>query len=198
MTLRRYHSVSLLVSALGCVAALSGCTRTESRQVVENQGEPAAGYPQRLDLAGMAQPVDVAPVQPEGSVWRVAGAAVEFGVPGQPALFALSCGHAADGTALIKVMRETRAESGAKALFALIGNGRIARLPLDVTRAGEPGQWAGNIPARDTRLEVLKGGNRIEATLPGGGTLKLPASSEPGRLLNECRASDRGPADAAA
>ena len=172
---------------------LSGCTRSESRQVVENQGAPAAGYPARLQLGQVAQPVDAAPIQPEGGAWRMAADRLEFGVAGQPAMFALTCQHQADGSALISVRREVRADTGAKALFALIGNGRIARLPLDATRPGEAGEWEGRIPARDARLDVLKGGNRIEATLPGGGTLKLPASGEPGRLLEACRASDRAP-----
>ena len=134
-----------------------------------------------------------APLQPQGAAWHAENNALHFGVPGQQDLLSLGCEHAADGTALLRITRLTRADDNAKALFALIGNGRIARLPLDALRAGDPGVWQGAIPASDDRLDVLKGGNSLEATLPGGGTLKLPASREPGRILTECRDSDRAP-----
>lgn len=187
------HTGSLLAAALSATLALGGCTRGETRQVVENEGAPARAYPQRVQLAGMPLAADAAPVQPEGAQWRSAPDGLHFGLAGQADLFAVACTHAADGTALLRVTRAARAEVGAKALFALIGNGRIARLPLDASRAGEAGEWQGLLPASDARLDVLRGGNRIEATLPGGGTLKLPASSELGRVLEACRANDRGP-----
>lgn len=177
---------SLLVLA----AALSACTASQSREVVEN--DPAgAGYPARLPLTDISLPMDQAPAQPQGGQWRAEGQSLHFAVPGGADLFALSCTHAPDGTAALSIRRTTRAEAGAKALFALIGNGRIARLPLDAVSGGENGEWQGVLPADDPRLDVLKGGNRIEATLPGGGTLMLPASLEPGRLLTACRTANR-------
>ncbi|MBC2665656.1 hypothetical protein H7F51_08975 [Novosphingobium flavum] len=179
---------SLAVLALGASLALAACTQTQSREVAAND---ASGYPARLPLTGVSLPVEAAPAQPEGGKWQLAGETLSFAVPGGATLLAMNCTHAPDGTAQLHLTRMTRAEDGAKALFALIGNGRIARLPLDATRAGEQGEWQGTMPAADPRLEVLRGGNRIEATLPGGGTLLLPASLEPGRLLAACRASDR-------
>jgi len=172
--------------------ALAACAQTQSRQVVEN--EPAgAGYPARLQLTGISLALDAAPAQPDGAAWRLDGNTLHFGVAGGADLFAVGCDHAPDGSALLRLTRKTRAEAGAKALFALIGNGRIARLPLDAVHGGENGEWQGLIRAGDARLDVLKGGNRIEATLPGGGTLKLPASSALGQVVAACRASDRGP-----
>jgi hypothetical protein len=185
---------ALIIPTLACALALAACSRGESRQVTENESASVAGYPQRLSFSGPL-PQETAPVQPEGGAWRLAGASLRFTADGAGDLMALDCTHGADGTALLRVTRMTRAEQGAKALFALIGNGHIARLPVDVIRAGEPGEWQGQVPARDEQLDVLKGGNRIEATLPGGGTLKLPASIEPGRMLAACRASDLGPKD---
>jgi len=177
------RSLATLITAL-VLPALAACSQSQSRQLVENAPE-TGGYPARLPLANIALPVEVAPVQPEGAQWQAAGpGAVHFGVPGQGDLLALRCA----GTGL-EVVRRARAEEGAKALFALIGNGRIARLPLNVALAGEDGEWRATLPLDDVRLDVLKGGNRIEATLPGGGTLKLPASGEPGRLLASCRAA---------
>lgn len=170
------------------ITALAACTQTQSREVVGSEAA-AGGYPARLPLTGVSLPVELPPAQPEGGQWRSDGQALHFAVPGSADLLSMSCGRAADGSAALSVTRTTRAELGAKALFALIGNGRIARLPVDAVRGGEDGVWHGTIAAADPRLDVLKGGNRIEATLPGGGTLLLPASGEPGRLLASCRAA---------
>jgi len=167
---------------------LAACTQSHSREVVEASPD-GAGYPARLALSAGPLPDEQAPLQPEGGAWTASAAQVAFAVPGQPALFALACTHDAAGNAAVALTRRTRAEAGAKALLALIGNGRIARLPLDAAQPGEAGEWQGAIPAADPRLDVLKGGNRLEATLPGGGTLLLPASGEPGRLITACRAS---------
>ncbi len=172
---------------------LAAWSQSQSREVVAvDAGAAGGGYPARLHLAGIALPADAAPVQPEGAAWRSDAAGLHFAVPGGTDLLAISCDRAPDGSAALRIVRGTRAEDGAKALFAVIGNGRIARLPLDAVRSGEDGLWQGAIPAADPRLDVLKGGNRIEATLPGGGTLKLAASGEPGRVLAACRASGRG------
>ncbi|MFC3173887.1 hypothetical protein ACFOD9_06450 [Novosphingobium bradum] len=176
---------------------LGACSQSHSREVVETA--PVSGtYPARLALDQGPLPVEAPPPQPQGGAWSAAGSSandgVAFGIPGQPALFTLACTHDAAGVAHLAISRHTRAEAGAKALLALIGNGRIARLPVDAALPGEAGSWQGAIPATDARLDVLKGGNRIEATLPGGGTLLLPASGEPGHLLESCRASDRAPA----
>jgi len=177
---------SLILATL----VLAACSQSQSREVVDTS--PASGgYPARLAMADAPLPQEAAPLQPQGGEWAAQGHAANFAVPGQSSLFTVTCSHDAAGAASVEIFRQTRAEEGAKAMLALIGNGRIARLPLDATMAGEAGQWRGAIPAADPRLDVLKGGNRIEATLPGGGTLLLPASREPGRVLEECRASNR-------
>lgn len=168
--------------------ALSACSQSQSRQVVDNA--PEGGYPARMVLGNISLPMDSAPAQPKGGVWQAAGTILHFGVPGQADLLALRCVQANAGSAAaIEIVRHTRAEDGAKALFALIGNGRVSRLPVNSVRGGESGEWRGALAVDDARLDVLKGGNRIEATLPGGGTLLLPASGEPGRLLASCRAA---------
>jgi len=178
-------------------AMLAACTQSQSRELVDTNAAGGAGgtYPARMALDASLPP-EQAPVQPEGAAWAADGSAVSFAAPGQAALLTLACTHDTAGTASLVITRRTRAADGAKAFLALIGNGRIARLPIDVARPGEAGEWRGAIPVADARLDVLKGSNRIEATLPGGGTLQLPASGEPGRLLAACRASDRAPAPA--
>ena len=171
--------------------ALGACSQSQGRQVASGTSD---SYPARLALSGPAPLPDSAPLQPDGATWQPAGATLVFGLPGQHPLLSLSCEHDRAGAASLRLVRTTRAENGAKALLALIGNGRIARLPLDAIQPGETGQWQGLLPAADPRLDVLRGSHEIEATLPGGGTLKLTGSGEPGRLLDACRASDTAPA----
>jgi hypothetical protein len=182
--MKKHRSFILLTLALGA------CTQSQSREVVA-QGDVAGSYPARMTLEGGPLPVDSAPVQPKGGQWALSGNTLRFAVPGGADLLAIACTRGPDGAGAIALTRTTRAEEGAQALIALIGNGRIARLPMDAVRPGEAGVWHGTIAAEDARLDVLKGGNRIEATLPGGGTLMLPASSEPGRLLTVCRGGNR-------
>lgn len=188
--MKALRSLAPLTLALLGAATLAGCSQSQGRQVVSGS-DAGAGYPARMALDGAGLPADSAPLQPEGTAWQVESPQrVSFGLPGQQPLLTIACDHDAAGLSIVRILRTTRAEEGAKALFALIGNGRIARLALDARQPGEVGQWEGVVPAADPRLDVLKGGNRIEATLPGGGTLQLPASREPGRLLAACRASD--------
>ena len=47
--------------------------------------------------------------------------------------------------------------------------------------------WESEVPALDPQLDVFLPGNAVEATLPGGGTLKLAASKEPARVIAACR-----------
>lgn len=184
------RSLTCLPFAVAAAAALAGCSQSQGRQIVQGS-DSAAGYPARLALGGVASPADSAPLQPDGAAWLAdAPDKVSFGLPGQQPLLAIACTRDGTGAAFVHLTRATRAEEGAKALFALIGNGRISRLSLDARQPGEVGLWEGVLPAADPRLDVLRGGNSIEATLPGGGTLKLPASSAPGRLLAACRAGD--------
>ncbi|MEP6868256.1 MAG: hypothetical protein ABJA20_07055, partial [Novosphingobium sp.] len=145
-------------------------------------------YPARMVMPLGPLPEELPPRQPEDAVWQADQGAVQFGVPGAAKLLTLSCEHDRSGAAWVRIARHVRAEKGAQALFALEGNGHMTRLPLNVVRGGADGEWQGLVPAKAAKLDVLRGGNRIAATLPGGGTLLLPASSEPGRLVDACRA----------
>lgn len=135
---------------------------------------------------------ETAPAQPEGGQWRAgAGGGIEFGVPGQPAMFAVSCTHGSDGSARLHFVRRTRAEEGARALMAIEGNLHVARIPMDVTKPGDPGEWQGELDAHKETAGAIKGGFSMVATLPGGGAIKMPPTSEGGRLLDACRASSK-------
>ena len=175
-------------ASLTLALALAACSQSQGQVVASST--TAEGYPARLSLNGAEQPMDVAPLQPEGAQWQATGDRLSFGLPGQEPLLSIACERGSAGASLIRLVRTTRADAGAKALLAMIGNGRIARLPVDARTGGEAGRWEGLFLALDPRLDVLKGTNSVEATLPGGGTLQLSSSSEPRRLIEACRARD--------
>ena len=86
---------------------------------------------------------------------------------------------------MIHFIRRTRAEEGAKALLAVEGNGHVARVPLDVVKSGDPGEWQGAMRAHlalasasarikgletDLGVALLKRRRRgIELTFDGSG-----------------------------
>lgn len=150
--------------------------------------------PKRLVIPSDPAPLREAPKQPEGTVWSArADGSVAFAAPGQGPLLVISCERRASPDATVRFTRFTRAEQGAKAFFAIEGNGHVARVPLDVVRAGDPGEWQGTASAFDEAVEAIKGGAGVAATLPGGGTLRWPASSLPGKLLDDCRGGAKLP-----
>ena len=152
----------------------------------------------RIALPSEPAPLEAPPQQPEGAVWSLRGGGdVAFGLPGQPPLLEISCTHTADSTAQLRFIRRTRAEAGAQALLAVEGNGHVARIAVNVTRAGDPGEWQGNLVAAKETAGSIKGSAAMIATLPGGGALKLPPYPEAGKLLDACRASDSKPEPAA-
>jgi len=187
-------------TAIACSFALllGACSESHSQQVMGQQvtgqqvsaDSAPASYPARVAMPSGPMPAPLPPRQPDNAVWQASGDSAQFAAPGAEPLLVLACEKDSAGAAWLRISRLVHAEAGASALFAVEGNARNVRLPLDVIRAGDAGEWRGLIPARDIRLDVFKGGNRMEATLPGGGTLKMPASSEPGRVIEACRAKD--------
>lgn len=179
------------LAALIPVLALAACSPSGQQQSPESPKNP-----KRLVIPADPAPLREAPRQPEGMIWTVrADGAVAFGAPGQSPLLIITCEARGTPEAQLRFVRHTRAEAGAKAFFAIEGNGHVARLPLDVTRAGDPGEWQGTVSAFDQQAEAIKGGEGVAATLPGGGTLRWPASPLPGRLLDDCRAGLKPSAD---
>ena len=172
-----------LCLALAPVLAVAAC----SPSAPERQDKD--GYI-RLPLPTEPAAPDLAPQQPEGGQWSTREGTMNFGLPGQPAMLSISCTHSPDGKARLHFVRRARAEEGAQALFAIEGNLHVARVPMNVTRAGDPGEWQGDIDAHAETAGAIKGDGQVTATLPGGGALKLARSSEPGHLLDACRASD--------
>ena len=127
----------------------------------------------------------------QGALWSESrdGQAIEFGAPDDAPLLSLACTISTSDTApQITVIRHARSQPGAKALFAILGNGIATRLNLDAQLAdGEGWRWQGTFPAVSGDFDVFTGPRGIEATLPGAGTVNLPASSMPGQFISWCR-----------
>lgn len=161
---------------------LAACSRGQDAETPEQA--------KRLVLPSQPAPLREPPKQPEGTVWTALGnGAAAFGVPGQAPLLTVACERRGTLNALLRFTRYTRADEGAKALFALEGNGHVARVKLDVVKAGDPGEWQGTVSAFDERIEAIRGSYGVAATLPGGGTLRWGGSGIPGAMLTDCRAS---------
>ena len=119
----------------------------------------------------------------EGAAWAFSpqSGRLLFGRPGEAPFFSLACDEG-----MLVYTRYVAADAGAKAVLALIGNGHVERLWIDAEQQGEAWLWRGRIPADDQRLEVLTGPRRVEATVPGAGSLILNPSSKPGEFITRC------------
>ncbi|MAM37306.1 MAG: hypothetical protein CL949_02085 [Erythrobacter sp.] len=123
----------------------------------------------------------------EGAAWAPSpkSGRLLYGLPGEAPLLSLAC---QDGQ--LVYTRYVAADANAKAVLALIGNGHVERLWVDAEQDGAEGSdawlWRGRTAADDPRLEVLTGRNRIEATIPGAGSVILNASNAPGEFINRC------------
>jgi hypothetical protein len=113
------------------------------------------------------------------------GLALNFGNPGRPPLVSLECDPAA-GAPQVIVIRHAPTRAGEKALFPIIGNGKISRFAVDASHVGDEWRWQGAIPADDPLLDVFLGSRALEATLPGGGTVKIEGSDAPGQFISSC------------
>ncbi len=125
----------------------------------------------------------------QGAVWKpspkVANRII-YGIPGQPAIMTMSCLDEA-GLPRVRITRMSPADEGAGALFALVGNGSIGRLPVDAVEVSGKLIWQGEVLAADSALEPLAGPRQLTATLPGAGMVTLNPSDLPMTLLEDCR-----------
>ncbi len=169
-----------LLLALAATTAMTACKPPASDDYLE-----------RVDLTeatGTARQPMPSPDTTD-AVWadgKTAGR-ILFGNPGEVPYLALVCETAPTGAQQIRFIRFAAADPQAKALFALVGNGHIARIPVDATWNGRAWLWEGTVPADDPDLEALTGRRTITATLPGAGQLDLRPSPLPGYLIQECR-----------
>lgn len=135
----------------------------------------------------------------EGAVWAASPTVANrilYGKPGERPLMGLTC-----DAGQVVFARYAPADAQAKGILALIGNGHVERLFVDATPRGDAWLWQGALPANDQRLEVLTGRGRVEATIPGAGSLILNASALPGEFVSRCAAATQpapsGPEDPA-
>ncbi len=112
-----------------------------------------------------------------------------YGVPGEPVLLALECIGAETPAASLTITRHAPADSGAGALLALIGNGRIGRFPIDAADTGGNLFWRGDVPASAPGWDAFKGPREVTVTVPGAGLVRLNPSPLPMALVEACRGS---------
>jgi len=157
-------------------------------------GGDAPLQPQRISLedarAKVAEPL-VSP-ETENAGWAVTGnaQAIDFGLPGDAPWLTLAC-DLRSAPATITVIRHVETRPGQKALFPVIGNGTISRFKVDAALHEGEWRWEGALPASDPLFDVFTGPRDIEATMPGGGMLKIAGSRIPGEFVNWCRAGGR-------
>lgn len=165
-------------SALFLLSLLAACKPPASQDyAARTQTSPERTAP--------AAPVDSPDV--EGATWAPSPSSgrLLYGKPGEAPFFSLACENGN-----LVYTRYVAADRGAKAVLALIGNGHVERLWIDAEQDGPDEDsaflWRGQIVASDPRLDVLTGPRRVEATVPGAGSLILNASSAPGEFITRC------------
>jgi len=125
----------------------------------------------------------------EGAKWSITEdeLGIQFGKDSTTPILSLECEPSDEHEPLMTVIRHAKSEPGAKALFAVIGNGIAARMKLDAVLADGGWRWEGTLPAKAGEFDVFTGPRAIEATLPGAGTVKLPAAKLPREFVGWCR-----------
>lgn len=175
--LRRLASIAALAS----LAVLTAC----------GDDPQAPVQPQRISLEDARQVPREPVLSPdtEGAAWRVTanGQAIDFGLEDRAPWLTLACDLRVT-PAEVRIIRHVRARPGLEALFPVIGNGTISRFEVDAALHEGEWRWEGALPASDPLLDVFTGPRDIEATLPGGGMLRIEGSRVPGEFVNWCRA----------
>jgi hypothetical protein len=154
----------------------------------ERQPEPQATFREDQSAAELA--LNPKPDSADAK-WAIAadGKGIDFGNPAAAPLLSLTCQISKDNAPpQLTVIRHARSEPGAKALFAVLGNGIVSRLKVDAALADQEGwRWEGRYPASAPELDVFTGQRDIAATLPGGGELHVTGSGLPREFIDWCR-----------
>lgn len=178
-----------LACTLACTAtlALSACGSGDDAPAATRDG-------QRVNFADVQRRATTPLPSPDttSAVWTVAknGQSIHFANPGKKPLLTLMC-NLRERPTKIAVSRHVPAQPGQSALFPVIGNGTISRLPVDAALEANEWQWRGIYLSTDERLDVFTGSGAVEATLPGGGTLVIKGSRMPGEFIRWCRAGGK-------
>lgn len=140
-----------------------------------------------LDAAHQGPEQPIASPDSKNAAWTTSadGQRADFGNPNQKPFLTLEC-RAGDNPPHVRIVRHVFSRPGESALFPVLGSGPNARFKLDAAQVGGEWRWQGDVPVSDPQLEVFHSG-RLEATLPGGGSLVIAASSIPGEFVARCR-----------
>ena len=127
------------------------------------------------------------------AVWTVSanGKAINFGDFGAPPLLTLDCRLQDRANPQLAVIRHAPAFPGQTALFAVLGNGYVSRLPADAILADGEWRWEATLPAADRQWNLFIGTGDMRATLPGKGAVEMPPDPIPGEFVTWCRAGGR-------
>jgi hypothetical protein len=158
--------------------------------------EPDAAAVERIDLDA---PVERAPPfgaglpDAAGAGWELApdNRSLRYANPAGEPLLSLACDLPPDAPPRVRLVQHAPAPPGAKALFALVGNGMVARVNMDARVYGTRWRWEGSLPAAAPKLDALTGEREVIATMPGGGEIRLAGSPLPQRLIGWCRQQGR-------
>ncbi|WP_137679718.1 hypothetical protein [Aurantiacibacter suaedae] len=170
------------LSALLLALPLAACSQANGAP--SNEG---------IDLAEAvaAAPRELVMESPETqfATWTVAenGHAIHFANPGQPPLLSLDCRLNAEPITMA-IIRHAPAMPGQSALFAVMGNGHVSRLPAEPTLKDNEWRWETSLPAKDGALDLFIGPGDMRATLPGKGAIAMQPSRIPGEFVEWCRA----------
>lgn len=171
-----------LALSVGLSLALTACGEAPAR--------PPGVVRIAFDQVGQGASEPLPSPDTTGAAWVMDGTrGISFARPGSSPFMTLSCVADNAGLAQVRIVRQSPADPHARAMLALIGNRRIARIKIDAVPAGKRWLWQASLPADDPQLDGLAGYGSLEATIPGAGTLKLAASDLPGQLIEACRRS---------
>lgn len=156
----------------------------------DGQEAPVDAQRVSLDEARHVPTAPNASPDTKGMGWTASGQAINFGTAGEAPLLTLEC-RLRENPVRLRIVRHVSARPGEKALFPVIGNGKISRFSLDAALDEGEWRWEGALPVGDPLVEVFIGAGDLEATLPGGGSLLVPGSRVPGEFVTWCRAGGR-------
>jgi hypothetical protein len=140
-----------------------------------------------LDEARGGPEAPISAPDTKDAAWTVSadGKRIDFALPGGKPLLTLEC-RMGGAVPVVRIERHVRSRPGESALFPVLGSGPNARFLLAAAEEGGEWLWRGDVPVTDSQLDVFKAG-KLEATLPGGGSLLIAASPMPGELVDRCR-----------
>lgn len=174
-----------LLAITALAAQLASCGREDDTPV---QSQRIA-----LDRPVAAQAEFTPAPDTEGADWHISvdGRGISWGKTGDAPLLSLECVLSGDEPPQIEITRHAPAPPGARAFFAVLGNGVNARLKVDAKLSDNEWRWEGSYPADAALLDVFTGPRNITATLPGGGMLQIDGSDLPQQFVTWCRNDGR-------